>query len=86
MLAHTFFDSYQSGKIEEIEICSEESNWSVDLKRSILSMLQVRLQASDFSVTQNLQYNNLEKENSTSFDVLEVSLASSSSASSSSRQ
>ena len=73
-MTHGFFYSYQSGKVEEIEICSEESNWSVDLKRSILSMLQVRLQASDFTVTQNLEYNNLEKENSTTFDVLEVIL------------
>ena len=66
------FNRYQSGKVEQVQICNEESNWSVDLKRSILNMLQVRLQASDFTVTPNLEYNNLERENSTTFDVLEV--------------
>lgn len=57
-----------------LEITDEETNWSLDAKRSILSMLQVRLQAKDYTVTQNLPYNKLAQENVTTFDVIESGL------------
>ena len=57
-----------------MEITEDETNWSLDIKRSVLSLLQLHLSAPDYTITQNLPYNQLQQQNVTTFDVLESGL------------
>lgn len=52
----------------------EETNWSINLKRAILSMLQVRMEEEKPSQYNSVVKDNLEKYNATSFNVQEVAL------------
>ena len=68
------FCSYEHFRVQKLHVCSLDTNWSLDIKRAILNILQVKLQADkdDYLRTENLPYNKLDKENVTTFDVLEV--------------
>lgn len=68
------YSRLNNGVVENIEITDQEANWSLDIKRSILSLLQLHLKAPSNSVTEKLPYNNLGQENVTTFDVLESGL------------
>ncbi|XP_067947351.1 vitellogenin-like [Watersipora subatra] len=67
------YDSYENFKVAKLAVCTEETNWSIDIKRGILAMIQVKLQADDgdYVITEKLPYNDLEKEHVTTFDTLE---------------
>jgi len=56
-----------------MEVSQEETNWSVDIKRSILAMLQLTIKPEITSIVKELKFNNLDITNSTTFDRLEVS-------------
>lgn len=60
------------GLVTEVQISTDEANWSLDMKRSILAILQVRLQSPETGLNEKLSYNSLEADNSTAFMALEV--------------
>ena len=66
--------SYEHFRVRKLHVCSLDTNCSLDIKRATLNILQVKLQADkdDYLRTENLPYNKLDKENVTTFDVLEV--------------
>ena len=68
------FCSYEHFRVQKLHVCSLDTNWSLDIKRAILNILQVKLQADkdDYLITENLPYNKLDQENVTTFDTLEV--------------
>mgnify|MGYP001793095039 CR=1 FL=1 len=57
-----------------MKITDKEVNWSLDIKRSVLMMMQQHLQSEDSSINPSLLYNDLEQNNSTNFVVLEVKI------------
>ena len=68
------FFSYEHFRVQKLHVCSLDTNWSLDIKRAILNIFQVKLQADkdDYLITENLPYNKLDQENVTTFDTLEV--------------
>ena len=57
-----------------MKIADEETNWSINIKRVVLSMFQVRLQSNTPSIDELLQYSDLSSQNTTTFDDLEAGL------------
>ena len=64
--------SYDGALLTSMKITDKEVNWSLDIKRSMLMMMQQHLQSEDSSINPSLPYNDLEQNNSTTFEILEV--------------
>jgi len=56
-----------------MKVADGETNWSIDIKRVVLSMLQVRLQSKTPRVDRWLKFSDLSSQNATTFDDVEVS-------------
>lgn len=58
--------------VTSMKITKKEVNWSLDIKRSVVMMMQLRLQNDD-TLDVSPSYNDLEQNNYTSFQKMEVS-------------
>lgn len=60
--------SYVNGTVKELNVTTEDANWSINIKRAILFLLQIRLDNQD----DPSKTDDLTKYGSATFDIEEV--------------